>query len=318
LILVTGTTGFIGTALTAELRRRGIAFRHALHSPAVTAEPSVVVGDIGPSTDWSAAVSGAGIVIHLAGRAHTYGHTPEHRAKMFDVNAGATGALARASLREGVKRFILLSSTKVNGDISPLSGFREDDPPHPADDYGQSKLAGEEEVRSAGENGLPHTIIRTPLVYGAGVKANFLSLMRAIDRGRLLPLGAITENRRTLIYVENLVSAILHVFDPPAAVGETFLVGDDERVSTRELATRLGTALNRPPRLIPVPVPLLKLAGAATGRRDSVMRLTESSVVDATKIRTVVGWQPPLSMDEGLRRTAQWFCMEDRRSRLSG
>lgn len=303
-LLVTGSTGFIGTALCAELRKRGIAFRHALRSPSSTAEPSVVVGDIGARTDWSPAVSGVRAVIHLAGRAHLYGRGAEHRARMFEVNAEATGSLARGARRAGAQRFVLLSTAKVNGDVSPPRGFREDDPPAPGDDYARSKQAGEGEVKAAG---LPYTIIRTPLVYGAGVKANFLALMRAIDRGIPLPLGAIRGNRRSLIYVENLVDALLHVLDHPQAAGQIFLVADEESVSTRELATRIGAALRRKPRLVPVPVAMLKFAGAITGKTASVSRLTESSAIDATKVRATTEWQPPLPMTAGLERTAEWY-----------
>lgn len=303
-VLVTGTTGFIGAALARELRSRGIAFRHAVRAAIDAPEPAVVVGDMTASTEWSEALRGVRAVIHLAGRAHVSGRGEAHRARLFETNERALATLADAARREGVRHFVLLSSTKVHGDVSAPSGFRETDKLRPADAYGASKLAGERALQASG---LPYTIIRTPLVYGPGVKANFRALLRAVDRGIPLPLGSIRDNRRSLISTDNLVDVLIRVIEHPAAMGETFLVSDGEAVSTRTLVERIAGALGRRARLIPVPVALLRVGGTLTGRKESVMRLTESASVDDSKIAERLGWKPPFTMADGLRETVKWY-----------
>ncbi len=316
MLLVTGAGGFVGRALVAELQARGSPVRVALRRPGSvrrrteteTGCDAVVVGDIGPDTDWSAALSGVDAVVHLAARVHmTRQETPEEVRAYDAVNRAGTERLAQATIASGIRRFVFLSTVKVNGEDSGAGAFRESDRPRPSDPYAASKWRAEQELNElAAAGAFEPVIIRPPLVYGPGVKANFLSLMRAVDRGWPLPLGAVT-NQRSFIYVGNLVNVIMACLEHPAAAGRTYLVADDSPVSTPELVRRIARALERPARLVPVPAPLMRLAGRVTGRADSVERLLGSLAVDDSLVRRELGWNPPYSMDDGLRATAAWF-----------
>jgi nucleoside-diphosphate-sugar epimerase len=210
-----------------------------------------------------------------------------------------------------VRRFVFISSIKVNGESTSLGqAFAADDVADPQDPYGISKHEAEVGLRRlAAESGMEVVIIRPPLVYGPGVKANFQSMMRWLKRGVPLPLGAIC-NKRSLIALDNLVDLIITCLDHPAAANQVFLAGDGEDISTPELLRRLGFALGKPARLLPVPVSLLMAGAALVGRRDIVKRLCESLQVDISKARNVLGWNPPISVDEGFRRTAKSFLAE--------
>jgi UDP-N-acetyl-alpha-D-quinovosamine dehydrogenase len=312
-VLVTGAGGFVGSALCARLAERGYLVRATTRSAAQGSRPlsvhGIVIGDIGPQTDWTSAVEGADAVVHLAARVHMLRDTATHPlAEYHRVNVDGTRSLALAASRAGVRRFIFLSSAKVHGERS-VRPFQSDDRPAPADAYAVSKLAAEMELQQTlAGSATQWTIVRAPLVYGPGVRANFLRLMSAVMRGVPLPLGAI-ENRRSLIYLGNLVDALQACIERPRAEGRTFLVSDGEDLSTPELVRRLGTALGRPARLLPVPVALLRIAGFLTGKSAALNRLVDSLQVDSAAIRNALNWAPPYSVDQGLGETARWYSL---------
>jgi len=309
-ILVTGATGFIGRALCPLLRSRGFAVRAAVRGrAALPADIEIATIDaLGPSTHWSAAVSGVDAVVHLAGRAHVLDHTGADEAeRVRAVNVEATVHLARAATRAGVRRFVFVSTAKVHGEQNAGGPWTEQDAPAPQDLYAQSKWEAEQALTQLSRtSALEVVILRPPLVYGPGVKANFLRLLRTVDRGLPVPLGAI-HNRRSLVYVDNLADAIATCLDRPAAANRTFLVSDGEDVSMPELIRRVAGALDRPVRLVGVPLWLLRF-GARLLRRDADFeRLAGDLAVDASAIRRDLGWQPPYSMQAGLESTAKWY-----------
>jgi UDP-glucose 4-epimerase len=221
------------------------------------------------------------------------------------VNVQGTLNLARQAAAAGVRRFVFISSIKVNGEATQLGrSFTADDAPAPLDAYGVSKMEAEQGLRElAAQTGMEVIIIRPPLVYGPGVKANFAAMMRWLQRGVPLPLGAI-HNQRSLVALDNLVDLIVTCHTHPAAANQTFLVSDGEDVSTSELLRRMGQALDRPARLLPVPQSWLKLAAAMVGKSDVAQRLCGSLQVDISKTRQLLSWTPPLSLDQGLKRAA--------------
>jgi nucleoside-diphosphate-sugar epimerase len=307
-VLVTGATGFVGRALCAELVRHGAAVRGAVRHQDCTARldaraEGVVVGSIGAATDWTAALTGCDAVVHLAARVHVMrGEASETVALFREVNTEGTLNLARQAASAGLKRFIFVSSIKVNGEGSD-SAYRETDPPGPEDAYAVSKWQAEQGLRTiAHENRMEVVILRPPLVYGPGVKANFLQLIKALGSGWPLPLGGI-RNRRSLLYLGNLVDAIRLCLEHPAAAGQTFLIDDGAPVSTPELVRALADAMGRPAWLIPVPVVLLELAGRLVGKRETIARLKASLWVDSSTIHDCLGWTPPFSMADGLAAT---------------
>ena len=290
-VLVTGAGGFVGRALCPALRRA---------SWSVVAAGRRETGDIGPETDWVPLLDGVEAVVHLAARVHVMwddGAGPE----AFDrVNHRASARLAAQAAKAGVRRFVFMSTVKVHGDVSggALSGASA---PSPADEYGRSKLAAEAALAlHAGT--MQAVVLRPPLVYGPGVKGNFLSLMRVVDGGWPLPLAAIV-NRRSLIGLGNLVDAARAALDAPPGV---YLPSDGEDVSTPALVRRIATALGRPARLFPVPAALLRGLAAAAGRSGAFERLAGSLVVDGR----LAGWQPPFTMADGLAETAAWYRNE--------
>lgn len=302
---VTGAGGFVGRPLCDRLRRDGwevVSLRRA--APEGGAEPGTIYRDLDSPEPWDETLRGIDVVFHLA--AHVHQMDGAEPAVFFRVNAGATARLAAAGLRAGVKRFVFLSSVKVHGESSGDSPFRETDSLHPLDAYGKSKLAGELELLRLGVEGLSFVIVRSPLVYGPGVRANFLSLMKIVDRGLPLPLASI-RNQRSLIYIGNLVDALVTLASSPAAGGETFLVSDGQDLSTPELVRHLAAALSRPARLLPVAPLLLRVAASLLGKTATVERLTGSLAIDTSALREKTGWRPPFTVDEGLRSTATWF-----------
>jgi UDP-N-acetyl-alpha-D-quinovosamine dehydrogenase len=305
-VLVTGASGFIGSALTDHLvQARRFLVRAAVRSDAVVMSSCIertVAGEIGPDTDWFRPLADVDVVVHLAARVHVMREAGRRPLSEFRrVNVAGTLNLARQAVAASVKRFVFVSSVKVNGD----SGcFTEEDAPAPADPYGISKHEAELGLMEMAERGIMEVvIIRPPLVYGPGVEANFQALMRAVARGVPLPVGA-ARNRRSLVALDNLLSFIAACIEHPAAANETFFVSDGEDLSTPDLIRRLGRALGRPARLVPVPVWVLTLGAAAVGRRDLVRRLVGTLQVDVSKARRLLGWAPPISVDEGLRRAA--------------
>jgi len=228
-------------------------------------------------------------------------------AEFRRVNVDGTLRLARQAAEAGVRRFVFVSSIKVNGEHSqPGHPFTADEIPAPGDPYGVSKCEAEAGLRALSqETGMEVVIIRPPLVYGPGVKANFLAMMRWLQRGVPLPLGGVTANRRSLVFLDNLVDLIVTCIDHPAAANQTFLVSDDEDLSTAALLRRMAAALGRPARLVPVPAGLIVFGAKLIGRPGIAQRLCGSLQVDIGKTKAFLGWAPPISVDEGLRRTAE-------------
>jgi nucleoside-diphosphate-sugar epimerase len=306
-VLVTGASGFVGRALCAHLREHGLSVRGALRRPDPAAADAVAVGDIGPDTDWRAALDGVDAVAHLAARVHRLRDTAgDPLAQYREVNVEGTRRLAQAARDAGVRRLVLLSSIKVNGE-GRVQPYRPADPPQPQDAYAVSKLEAEQALAEvAAGTALEWVVLRPPLVYGPGVGANFLGLLRAVARGWPLPLRAI-DNRRSLIYVGNLVDALRVCLLAPAAANRLFLVRDGEDVSTPELVRRVAQSLGVTPRLVAVPCGLLRAGAWLGGRRAAFDRLAGSLCVDDSALRALLAWQPPFDMREGLAHTARWW-----------
>jgi nucleoside-diphosphate-sugar epimerase len=307
--MVTGASGFVGRALWHELHA---ASRHCIAALRMSlpgcGDEQVIVGDIGPDTDWRTALQGIDCVVHLAARTHVLDERSADPPAVYRrINVEATRHLAQQAAAAGVRRFVFLSSIKVNGESTGERPFTAFDAPLPLDAYGISKREAENALRQVGaDTGMDIVILRPPLVYGPGVKGNFLRLLQAVARGTPLPLASIN-NRRSLVYVGNLVDALITCIDAPAAAGKTFLVSDGEDVSTPVLIRKLAEVLNVTPLLLPCPPALLHFGAALLGKRAAAMRLTGSLTVDSTALRQALGWQPRYSLDQGLKATAQWY-----------
>ncbi|MHB8845083.1 MAG: UDP-glucose 4-epimerase family protein [Nitrospirota bacterium] len=312
MILVTGANGFIGRALCQRLIADGCQVRGGVRSADRAARlpeglDPVRIGEIGPDTDWSDALRGVGTVVHLAARVHRADDGRDGSSEQYRlVNLAGTERLARQAAALGVRRIVFLSTVKVHGEESAVP-YDENAPCMPQDPYGISKLETENVLRTiAGESGLEVVILRPPLVYGAGAKANILKLVSFIQRGVPLPLASVN-NRRSLLYLGNLTDAIVTCATKAQAAGKTFLVSDGEDVSTPELIRRIAHAMGRPARLVPFPVPFLRSLGRLTGRSPSIEKVVGSLVVDSGRIRRELNWKPPYTMAEGLKETADWF-----------
>jgi len=307
-ILVTGASGFVGRALCEMLTAAGRAPRIATRAPLAGSPDAFIVGEVGPDTHWRAALEGVRCVVHLVARTHVLHETAtDPLADYHRVNVQGTERLARSAAAHGVRRLVFVSSVKVNGERTHDRPYTEDDTPRPEDSYGISKREAEETLaRIAADTGIETVVLRPPLVYGPGVKGNFLRLMSIIARGVPLPLASVA-NRRSLIYVGNLASAIVSAIDVPRAAGKTYLVSDGEDLATPELARSIARALGVGARLLPCPPLLLRAAASFSGRSAEVGRLTGSLQVDSSRIRRELGWQPGFSVEQGLAETARWY-----------
>jgi len=303
-ILLTGATGFLGRQLAKYLHSKPHVGLTAVvrRSVDISAFQTREVQRINANTDWSEALINQRVVIHAAARAHIMKEDlADPVVEYRQVNVDGTVNLARQAAEAGVRRFIFISSIGVNGNIN-IKPFTEDDTPKPADPYAQSKLEAEQglwEIQH--ETGMELVVIRPPLVYGPNAPGNFGSLTRWIDKGVPLPLGAI-QNQRSLVALDNLVDLIITCIDHPAAANQVFLAGDGQDLSTTELLRSVARAAGKPSRLIPIPSSLLMLAATLLGKKAVAQRLLGSLQVDISKARDLLEWEPPISVEEGLRR----------------
>lgn len=317
--LVTGANGFVGSALMARLVSEGNYSARAVVRESQVAECRFsdvgAIADLGPDTEWTEVLQGVDVVVHCAARVHIMGESDDRSEEMFDrVNVQGSLNLAKQAAAMGVHRFIFISSIKVNGEQTQAGRpFLADDLPAPSDPYARSKLLAEEGLRKlALETGMELVIIRPPLVYGPGVGANFLTLMRWLQKGLPLPLGSV-DNARSLVAVFNLVDLIIRCIDHPGARGEIFLVSDDDDMSTTTLLVRLGEALGEPARLFPVPAKLITWVATVLGRRSVAQRLCDSLQVDIQKTKRLLKWAPPCTVQDALNETAK-YLIEQRAS----
>ncbi|MEM6960304.1 MAG: NAD-dependent epimerase/dehydratase family protein [Myxococcota bacterium] len=318
--LVTGATGFIGRKLVQELlstlsadpnsekfadamttnavSKKGFC-RIAVRSPSqhISGAQSVVIDDIGPNTDWRAALRDVDVVVHLAAHVHQPAET-EHR-RFFEVNTQGTIRLAEQAAEAGVKRFVFISTINVHGDAS-ANPIHEYSPFAPTGPYGESKLEAERQLRKRTD--LEVTVVRPPLVYGACSKGNFPRLVRLVRAGIPLPLGSLT-NQRSMLFVGNLVRFIQTVCLHPDAAGETFVISDRESISTPDLITAIARAEGRRSRLLPVPLFLMRASTRLLGRSEDFRKLSTSMVLDSSRSKEILGWRPPYSFEEALSIT---------------
>jgi len=338
-LFITGAPGFVGSTLIKRLLQENVQLTAAIlageeagHLP--VAVKQTTVEPLYELSDYTSALQNIDIVIHLAARVHVMQETAADPLQEFrKVNLYGTKRLARQAAKAGVKRFVFMSTIGVNGDNSGDKLYTEECDPHPHNHYSVSKYEAELALKEISrQTGMEVVIIRAPLVYGPGNPGNFLSLLRIVSKGIPLPLAFI-KNKRSLIYIGNLVDALAICATHPAAAGQTFLVSDGEDVSTPELVRRVARALEVPARLIPFPISLMRLAGKVldfgfwilnfklfksracnseskiqhSKFTASVNRLTGSLTVNSLKIRRELGWEPPFTMEEGLAETAGWF-----------
>ncbi len=305
-VLITGASGFVGRALCAMLVKGGYEIVPVVRGSTGLADARNV-GAIDAGTDWRTALKGVQTVVHLAARVHVMRDAASDPLVAFRaVNTAGTLNLARQAAAAGVQRLVFISSIKVNGEGLERP-YSESDQPAPQDAYAISKWEAEQGLREIeAATGLEVVILRPPLVYGPGVAANFQRLMHTVSRGRPLPFGRV-ENRRSLLYLGNLTDAIRVCLAHSAAAGKTFLLSDGEDVSSADLIRRLARAMNRPARLLPVPVSLLYLGGALSGYSAEVTRLLGSLTVDSALFQRELGWRPPFSLEEGLSQTTAHY-----------
>jgi nucleoside-diphosphate-sugar epimerase len=309
--MISGAGGFVGRALCAELFRRGQSVSAAVRSDksSIKNTEAIIIGAIDSETKWADALCDVDVVIHLAARVHVMREkAADPLAEFLQVNLHGTSNLARQAACFGVKRFVYVSSIKVNGEqTSATQSFTELDEPSPQDFYSISKWQAEQALwRIAQETGLEIVVVRPPLVYGPGVKGNFAQMLAVIAKRFPLPLASVY-NRRSLIYVENLVDALIVCATHPVAAGQTYLVCDGEDISTPDLLRQLGYAMGCPAHMLPFPPSWLRMLGKLSGKSEQVERLLGSLQVDSGKIRRDLNWFPPYTLQQGLQATAESY-----------
>lgn len=313
-VAITGATGFLGSALVSRLieNRPEVTVLGLVRGEPNTQNSGVIykkIGDLSVNTNYQSILSDVNVLVHTAARAHVLHENLADPLKAYRaVNVEGTRRLAEQAAASGVKRLIYLSSINVNGAwTNGQHRFAPDDPTRPEDSNGLSKREAEAVLHDvAARTGLEVVIVRPPLVYGPGVKGNFLSMLQWLNRGIPLPLGSI-HNQRSLVGIDNLVDLLITCIDHPAATNQTFLVSDDEDLSTTELLQRMGLALGKPARLIPIPAPLLQLGAQMLGRKEISQRLLGNLQVNISKTKDMLDWTPLVSVDEGLHKTAEWY-----------
>lgn len=315
-VLITGASGFIGQALCSFLTEKGIGIKAALrHKQDSYPYEFSFIEDITKETEWEKALKGVEMVVHLAAQAHGVkrGHYSKQQQDvfaLFNINVTGTKALVQAACNAEVKHFVYLSSIKVNGETTHSKPFVEKDVPHPEDEYGQSKLQAEEAIKSyCTGSKMSYTILRLPLVYGPKVKGNFLDLLRLSASRIPLPFAAIN-NKRSLIYIENLLDIIYLSLMHPKARNETFLLCDGQDLSIQELITQIRKAMKLSSHLWYCPLTMLEFIFKALKKEKAFLRLSSSLQVDDQKLRSYLGWQPRFSVEQGLEKTIQWFLSE--------
>jgi len=316
-MLITGATGFVGSALINELLAHNYLVSTTVRDNASFVPMGVTrfdVGDLTADIDWFSILNGIDVIIHTAARVHMMDDSVIEPIKAFrKVNVDATLNLARQAAEVGAKRFIFISSIKVNGERT-LQGqsFNSDDNSVPSDPYGLSKYEAEQGLLAlVKETGMEVVIIRPPLVYGPNVKANFSSMMKWVYKGIPLPFGAI-HNQRSFVALGNLVDFIIHCIDHPKAANEVFLISDGEDVSTTQLLQKVAKAFAKKPMLIPVPVCLMTFVAKLVGKGDVANRLFCSLQVDSSKARDLLGWKPIITMDEQLKKAAEAYVEHEK------
>lgn len=311
-VLVTGANGFVGSVLVPELSCRGFDVGQLVRDKKYQDNlkiKSFCIGDLDDLVDLTEPLKDVDVVIHLAARVHVM--TDKHidpLAEYRRVNVESTMNLARQAASLGVKRFIFVSSLKVNGELTEKGLlFKADDNPNPQDPYGISKWEAESALmKLSKESGMEVVVVRPPLVYGPGVRANFLSMMTWLYKSIPLPFGSV-DNRRSLVFIDNLVDFLIRVIDHPKAAGDVFLVSDDHDVSTTVLLKSMSYALGKKAKLIPVPLFLLKIIFNITGKASLSQRLLGSLRVDISKTKKLLNWTPPVSFEDGIEKTARSF-----------
>jgi UDP-glucose 4-epimerase len=313
-IAVTGATGFLGKPLVQALSKQYSSdviipvLRNII--PEFECYNSIIVDSIDSSTNWSNKLNGIGCVIHCAARVHVMNDTDEDPLEAFrEVNVRGTLALAKAASKSSVKRFIFVSSIKVNGESTTnRARYTSSDEPSPEDHYGISKAEAEEGLKLiAAETGMEVVIIRPPLVYGPGVKANFAAMLKLASTGIPLPFGCINQNKRSMVYVENLISLIIECINNPNAANHTFLVSDDNDLSTKEFVKGLSVGLGKSGFMLPVPNVLFSIAGKVLGKSAVIDRLCGSLQVEINNTKDTLNWQPPYTIEQGFAATAKYF-----------
>lgn len=304
-VLVTGATGFVGRVLCATFSAQGVIVRAAVRRATLvnSQQESVLVPSLDQATAWAVALRDIQVVVHLAARVHVLDdHEHDPLAAFRRVNVEGTLNLARQAAAAGVRRFVFVSSVKVNGEQTEAGRpFKETDPPAPVDAYGQSKWEAEQGLWALSrETGLDVVVVRPPLVYGAGVKANFAALVRAVCKGWPLPFAAV-DNQRSLVALDNLVDFLITVCTHPLAEMQTFLISDGCDVSSADLMREIGRAADCPARLLYIPKWVLLGLGALAGKKLAMQRLCGNLQVDCSKARELLGWQPVVRLAQGLR-----------------
>lgn len=314
MMLVTGSNGFVGRALCSALRSGGATVRAAVRKGASTGE--VNVGDLNGTTDWRAALEGCEVVFHLAARVHVMADKEGDPLRAYrEVNLDGTLRLAKQAVDAGVRRFVFVSSVKVNGESTTTQPFTASDLPMPCDPYGQSKMEAEQALQQLSrDTGLEVVIVRPPLVYGPGVKANFLNLIKLVQKGVPLPFGRI-HNSRSMVALDNLVDLLIVCSRHPNAPGNIFMVSDGADMGVKELVTRIARAMDKRPLLVPVPVGLMSGTAKLLGKQSVVDRLLGSLQVDIANTQATLEWQPAVAPQAAIDETVEHFLLVNGRKK---